>query len=1440
MQRIARVYVNNFGFDTAWYQEQLFDLRDPQTGEPTDAVFNLENGGGKTSLLSFIFSCFDPPMQRWLQHLQDRNHRFVDYFAKDGRMALLAMEWYMPPRATGERLYKLVIGQAVSRREIPDRSHDADREFFAFTADAALSFDALPAPGLGTPVRTLGEFRQWVIAQRKVSADLFATESQQKWTDHLRQRLVDLDLLRMQVDFNSNEGGMAEGFLTFDSELDFLGKLLQLTLDQDRAHAVRESVALTADKLRSKPRFQRRLDQLGRLKDALAPFCKAASDLEQAQHLRTQTLATANGLQQAVDAFLQDANAALSSATRDKEVQGDLAQLLMKESRTRDGEAKRLDAMRLERQAAAAKKTHDETSRELAAEREQARRIEAADLAGRIDACASRIDQLEALKIEQEEILDPKRQHVETQGSLLDALLRAATDAALQRKQAFQAQEREYRDRAAKARQDTDACQSSLVTLSREQSGLEAFEKEYVRQRARLTEIGALNADETQCAQAIARWSSEHKRLLQRREELASQRTQLTAQSKQDRDRAKECREKAHSAQATQLRHKTLLGEGTALQDELRHHPGLRVAMDTDAADPDSGVALASVEAAGSALRKAIAIQNVRIAEVDNDRGSIVETHVAGRSPDVDAVVQALQNGSIRSARAANTYIAELVPDAAKARALVTSDPDRFLGVTVAAGEWEDVLVKAASLRPTWSRPVVVSVASLEPAPESATRTLVLPPRDDAAFNRDAARDLLSRLDLRKHTLQGELQGKTQQLEDVQDGRTKLLTYRDRYGRERIQEWQRQRNLAEVEEASARATAEQHERRANDALAQAEQLVQQAETLAQRASKAERSIQMLQDFQRDYEDEFGAKATRLAEVREALSDLNGRLEHLKEEAEALSLKEREAATFVHEQGAEARMLESERERIEFLDASYPAESELQRVPRSLDALRRTYAEALTLYKTTESAQLALIDVQLKSARAELGALEGQYRPFKDIPRDEFATLIGQDLALLRRQQNATISTAEANERRAHVAVASAQAEERAYAKQVPQATWGPRTPEMDALSDQEMEVALQQAKDACKSAEAKAHEARAAANAAHERERRETERISRLKSAQAALSGAFGPSDDGASTTVDEQALNELVQSLLRADREQRERVESCMRTSRGAFDRFKLVAQDKEFAEVEPEVSRDIAASDFEILLEDRERIRDLVQERIRANQDHIDGMTADFELCVGELYDLARQSASLLDRAARKVMPPSAPYVAGKAILRLKSSALTLSKEDRQKALRHYLNGIIDTGAVPVSGAQLAAEALLRISGRSELGLLVLRMEQNDAYQYQPVGDLKGSKGQGSVIAMFLYLLINQLRADMQARNKSGGGPLILDNPFAKVQTRALLDAQRLLAKEIGVQLIFFTAQADYNILAGFRRIIRLRKAGVNRRTNRSHIETVSVVMNDVAAVA
>src|SRR6185369_4352152 len=111
------------------------------------------------------------------------------------------------------------------------------------------------------------------------------------------------------------------------------------------------------------------------------------------------------------------------------------------------------------------------------------------------------------------------------------------------------------------------------------------------------------------------------------------------------------------------------------------------------------------------------------------------------------------------------------------------------------------------------------------------------------------------------------------------------------------------------------------------------------------------------------------------------------------------------------------------------------------------------------------------------------------------------------------------------------------------------------------------------------------------------------------------------------------------------------------------------------------------------------------------------------------------------------------------------------------------------------------LIADAVSRVNG-GPLGLQVLKMSIEETEQYVPVEKISNSGGEGVVMAMFLYLVITQLRAENYADvQRSAGGPLILDNPFAKATSAAMWHAQRLLAAEMNVQLIFATAIQDYN---------------------------------------
>lgn len=101
MQKISRIYIGNCGYPTAWYDGVTFDLTDPDSLVPSDTVINLENGGGKTTLLSLIFSCFETSQDRFLKHIQNKNNHFSQYFSPDGLPGVIMVEWLMPARTVG-------------------------------------------------------------------------------------------------------------------------------------------------------------------------------------------------------------------------------------------------------------------------------------------------------------------------------------------------------------------------------------------------------------------------------------------------------------------------------------------------------------------------------------------------------------------------------------------------------------------------------------------------------------------------------------------------------------------------------------------------------------------------------------------------------------------------------------------------------------------------------------------------------------------------------------------------------------------------------------------------------------------------------------------------------------------------------------------------------------------------------------------------------------------------------------------------------------------------------------------------------------------------------------------------------------------------------------------------------------------------------------------
>jgi hypothetical protein len=1459
MQRITRIYLGNCGYLMAWYDGTVLDLTDPETNEPTDTIFNLENGGGKTSLLALIFSCFDTSLDRFLKHLQNKNNHFSQYFSQDGLLGFILVEWEMPARTAGGAPYRLVVGQTVSIKPGAD-GPEAERQFFSFEAVNGLTLQSVPAPKLvSNPVNTMAEFSRWIHEEQTKHPDVYFTRKQVDWQRHLREeRLIDLEMLQMQVNFSVQEGGFDTGFLNFTSESAFLQKFFHLTLDGQRASAVREAVAIACDKLRRKPSYQARLEELGKFSTVLTTFAGKAQDYHRA--LAEQSAQAFDGARMVL--ALQ-ARSAEQRQKQQRELGYESDQRKLAASAGADvlsysGQADSMTSLVYVRAARATKARATQAEATLETIKNDIRLVRGARALSGVRTQEVHVEELETQAKLAEEGLLPFRTRVDLQGALLRTALKHGEQVE-RNTSARIARETAEREQAAAAHrralaEDDKRHSDTNIALAR----LLSQEDSYGKELNRHVSAGRL-ADKREPAQAgMDRWKESHDKL--RREE-AAYRTQQVQHEAHAQDWQRN--EVLLGADIGRLKGEiqnavNFLGEGAAAQEELEQLPVTQLAIESDTVDPDSPALPTALDEVARASAVEVSICDARLRDLRTTAEAIEETGVAGRSPDVTRVVARLRDAGVRSARAFNEYLADALDDANAARALVVSDPARFLGVSVAPSEMEKartVDLQAQKL----THPVVVSPIALAAASAPNDR-FVVAGDSDAAYNKQAAAALAK-------TLNESIADEEQRRKEYDARRTealaaleKLAAYKKRFGDGQLA-------AMFVKHAQLSADLELAVARQNEASVKGQEEAELAKqcqvNAAERARAATTAAGHIEELQRFLSEHEAGRAERLHQIDELdaqLDELAERREAARGAIEALTDQTLKEGRVAAEADANAGTLAREHAAVEFYDDSVAAEEMLESQPRDLDFLRRAYREAMSAYHAKEQDKLGVLQVQLQSARDLCNDKRGEFsRDFSALSEEELSQYVDADHAALLGELEAKLDPAQLE----CIGVMSAQQTAKnasdAWHKKNPQVK--PATPDLEALDDVALEAKRDEAVELSKVAserqaqaeqeadrakdlakelgEKAANDARSADMLLNLMKLEDPPQVELLALEAAKLSGQEPVDLDQLPPVVLAEEPGDDVKRIMGLYSTKQKSCDTALGHARTAFEGLGRAAAAPELQKVEPELTAAMLSNDFYAACSDAARLLESLADRIQTTQDNVDKMQADFDACVEELLVLSRVAISLLHSAVDKRVPAAAPYVAGKQVLKMRANFNAINAETRRQALTNYVDGLIQNQVVPAKGSDLVAEALLRMCGGRSLGIQVLRMVVDENQQYTPVDKISNSGGEAVVMAMFLYVVIAQLRAETQAKlHKLAGGPLILDNPFAKATSPTMWKAQRLLAQAMGVQLVFATAIQDYNTLGEFSSFVRLRRAGRNSKSGRWHLECVRYRLNEEPA--
>lgn len=918
----------------------------------------------------------------------------------------------------------------------------------------------------------------------------------------------------------------------------------------------------------------------------------------------------------------------------------------------------------------------------------------------------------------------------------------------------------------------------------------------------------------------------------------------------------------AENVRATELAAKArALGEfiarGEAELERLAQLPALLNAVESDRVDPLSVALPARLREVVSESARQVSVGDVRLAELRATKQAIDETGVAGYSIDVALVVETLLQAGVRSAKAYNEYISRALPDASKARALVASDPARFLGVSVASTELNKARdVSWEARRPT--RPVVVSATTLEPSAQLAER-LVIPAEDDSAFNVEAAAKLGSNLEIRV----SDENERRSAYRERHDQTLKAIHELDRYAKEfgdgKLGLARADKVALEEDAAAAIARAESLESLSLELDEKAQGLELQAHAADARRQAALLSSAAVHMFQNEHEAGHAERVRQLADVAQGITAAQERKSAADEGLERLQGEHDRDHGLRVSTDHELKVAGEERAGVAHYDKDYPAHEQLLQNPRPVETLRRIYSDAEAAYLAEERDRLGLLANKLEDARKRRedkakeftreykGVQMADLTPFLDVnPEDALANVETALEAAKPEQVNAASNLQVVN------------GESRKWLD-TNKTNLGPALPAHEALDVDALAALMTEAENRVNAALERMRGANEAANQAADRANRKRTGAEADGKVEALLRSSMGFEDkpdpvliaaeigaqvgmtlevpDPDSLVLETDASNQ-VNALLKDYTGKNQGVGELQTKARAVFDLVKAAASGQSFREVDPDVAQQMVANEFGAACTDAKRLLEHLDDRIATTEATLQSMQADFDACVEEVLAVVRSAITTLNRATSKdkSVPVGAPYVGGKQVLKMRANFGSVPVETRRQTLSAYLDMLVDTNVFPPRGTDLIADAMARVYGRP-LGLQVLKMSIEETEQYVPVERVSNSGGEGVVMAMFLYLVINQLRAENHAQvHRIAGGPLILDNPFAKATSPTMWRAQRLLAEAMDVQLIFATALQDFNALGEFQRFIRLRRAGQNSKTRRWHLEFANLKLNDV----
>ncbi len=1448
MPKLARMRFVSVGHPNARFTDMVLDFRDAEA-DAVDSTIWLRNGGGKSSILNLFFSMVRPDRREFLGgRAEARRRRIEDYVQREDH-SVVAAEWQLDTPADqlgfNGLVDRYVTGTFCEWRTAAGGTA-LRRLFFAGRVPQDPSPIHLDDLSLFTETdgvrrrRTMASFRQeWMeLRNRYPHLGLVATENQSEWQGVLDAAGIDPELYSYQVRMNQREGGVDELF-RFDSHEQFVDFLLELVIDP--ALGVRVSRNIGAYRRELKERKDRLLperDLVEGLSLRLLPLAELAEERRRLKAHSIQRAAASRGLKTYIaerSECLKREIADLEEKLRAAQAAAGRNQAEAQAARHRSAALRRFAA----RQNLALALKELERIKQEQAEAHRLVRIWEAALPLRN---AIRAEQ--KAKSLQEELARRQKAYAPDLERLEGAAARFA-GALLHRAGKLREEEAIERGSEKEAREDVHQChrfeaecRERRAVAETEIRRIQEFLTEAEQAQARLVNEGALLAGEDgkTALERIGRGIFDFR---ERRQTLAHALDAARMKVKaigEERVRAADEVGRMRGQVKTSERQ---LEEALRQREALESDPVLCRQLEVESVDLERMTDAVFLQLQEFMRRVLDQVVRLKIGRAEDERAvmHIEEKGLLPAARETEEVMERLRE-RLPAVWSGWTYAEANAPGAERVRGWLKRWPHLLTGVIVRDDDFEKAaeILRAGPWNP--ETPVAVSPQSALNR-ECSPDWVVAGPSSEGFFDRKAAREDLARRRNRLDSSGADIRLHEGRREEVEELSGRLREFRRSYP---LGWFSRQDHQVEAE----RKDLENLEHRVKGLEQEMGRMEAEIEQHEADTAKIDGDLSLMKDrqagveqFVSRYEIYLARRRQRLAEEQQNLAKAAEESIRWQEEGKEAGRKAEIHAMAAQQKGEEARAVEEELRRVEYV--SEPP----QALAGPVDVLRDRYQQAKSVYeeKIGEEGLLQLRNRELDQAKEERRKLAQRLDRTLDEAAvlDALVTLSDHSEAEAKRDEAArTFSSANGSLGRQTQMVESShqgleQAEERC------RSLGG--VPELSKADEPRGPI---QAEEAAKNLDLKAGECEARAAVLKE------EALQASSRARDCRYGAEALKKDGDHLTtvlesyreffppeaevqqhptvlpVEDGAVADGIRALEKGLREIREESGRLDLERRRAVREVHTWATDKRFEALQGQIARQFALFQPDELEERAETWQDELRLRMQTIDSQLSEMNRHRDTLISEVLAAAEEGLAVLKSAAsRSLLPDHVPGLGGSQFLRILTHVPDQDAERRGR-IGELVDLLVDSGEMP-GGMGLVQQAVRRLA--RPIRARVLNPDPDLDRQSVDIPDMaRFSGGEQLTGAILLYCTLAQLRVRTRGLSRKPSTVLLLDNPIGRASRVRFLELQREVARAMGVQLIYTTAVNDLEALRSLPNIIRIRNQRIDRNTGYRVIEQVA----------